>query len=134
MRAVVSHLKLVVVILVAMLGMGRGLPGIVSALRVAPSHVCTCSTGGDHASCPICNPTFEEHRRSSASSAPTATGLPCGNGRLAIVSSGEVGTLPTPVAWAAPPLERLAAPRARPSLIRDVLLEPATPPPRFAAT
>jgi hypothetical protein len=131
MRALVSHLQIVAAILIAMLAMGRGLPGIVSALRDAPSHVCTCASGGDHASCPVCNKTLEEHR---ASPCPEAKRVPCGNGHVADAASGEVVTLPAPVALVARSLEKLDAPSARYVVIRQFLLEPATPPPRSAST
>jgi hypothetical protein len=131
MRALVSHLQLVIAILVVMLAAGRGLPGIVSALHAEPSHVCTCASGGDHASCPVCNRTLTEHRRSSR---PEASGIPCGTGRLAVTASGDVGTLPGAVGCAVRPVERVAALRAPDLAIGEVLLEPATPPPRLAAT
>src|ERR1700733_14152833 len=75
MRAALSRLQIVVAILVAMLGCGNGLSGIVHALNDAASHVCTCANGGDHASCPVCNPVLREHR---ASSVPALEGAPGG--------------------------------------------------------
>ena len=131
MRALVSHLQLVIAILVVMLAAGRGLPGIVSALHAEPSHVCTCASGGDHASCPVCNKTLDEKRPSTH---VEARGVPCGNGRVLAIADGEVVTLPAPVAIVARRLERLPAPSARPVSIPQVVREPATPPPRSAAT
>jgi hypothetical protein len=130
MRALVSHLQVVVAILVAMLALGKGLPGIVSTVHDAHSHVCTCASGGDHASCPVCNRTLVEHR----SSRPAAQGTPCGKGHVGDAASGEVVILPAPAAPVARPLERLEAPAARTVAIRQVSLEPSTPPPRSAST
>jgi hypothetical protein len=133
MRALVSRLQLAMAILVAMLAMGRGLPGIVRALALEPSHVCTCATGGDHASCPVCNGSIagDEHGRSPRAE---ARGVPCGAGRFAATPSGEPGTLPSPIGVVLGRVERIDAPRPREVTVPDVLLEPATPPPRSAAT
>jgi hypothetical protein len=137
MRALVLRLHLVAVavaaILVAMLAMGRGLPGIVRALQAERSHVCTCATGGDHASCPVCNGTIAsgEHRRSSSAE---AKGVPCGEGRFAVTACGEPGTLPSAIGVVLGRVERVDAPRTPGIAVPDVLLEPATPPPRSAAT
>jgi hypothetical protein len=132
MRALALRLNLVVVLLVAMLAAGRGLPGLVQAVRGADTHACTCATGGDHASCPVCNPTLREHARSKV---PAAQGVPCGAdlGMVAI-AGGEASTLPAPVAILARPFVRSPAPRLESPAERDVVLEPATPPPRRAAT
>ena len=46
-RTLALRFNLVVVLLVAMLAAGRGLPGLVQAARADQTHVCTCATGGD---------------------------------------------------------------------------------------
>jgi hypothetical protein len=130
MRALAAHLQVVVAVLVAMLAMGRGLPGIVAAVVDAPSHVCTCAAGGDHASCPVCNQTLSEK-------APPrhveARGAPCGKGQVGDLATGEMGTLPACVTLSLAPLARVAVVRARSAFVERVPLEPATPPPRLGA-
>jgi hypothetical protein len=139
MRPFVAHLRVVVAILVAMLAMGKGLPGIVASVIDAPSHVCTCAAGGDHASCPVCNRALGDLRDGSGgvSRGPSkhveAKGTPCGKGQVVDLAGGELVMLPAALAVAVRPLARVAAPRARPASIRRIALEPATPPPRFAA-
>ncbi len=131
MRALVSSLRLVVAILVTMLAAGNGLAGIERALGDAAAHVCTCASGGDHASCPVCNPTLTEHHRSSR---PVAEGAPCGTGRIATTASNEVTTLPSPLVGVASHVERVDAPRAQGLVMEQAFLEPAIPPPRSART
>jgi hypothetical protein len=130
-RALVLRLQIVIALLVAMLAAGRGLPGLVQAARGAETHVCTCAAGGDHASCPVCNHALLEQRRSTA---PAAQGVPCGPRGVMADAEGDIGTLPPVVASLAPPFARLAAPLAILPAEREVPLEPATPPPRRAAT
>jgi len=131
MRLLVSHLQLLVAILVTMLAFGNGLPGIVHALGDAATHVCTCSNGGDHASCRVCNPKLTEHRSSSE---PAVEGTPCGERRLASAPGCDVSVLPTPVAEVANSVVRVDAPQTRRLILEQALLEPATPPPRHART
>jgi hypothetical protein len=132
MRALALRLNLVVVLLVAMLAAGRGLQGLVHVLRGAETHVCTCATGGDHASCPVCNRALREEPRSTM---PAAQGVPCGRDiGMVAVAGAEASTLPAPVAALARPFVRSPAPGLESAAERDVVLEPATPPPRRAAT
>ena len=129
MRDLVSRLHLIVAIVVTMLAAGNGLPGIERALGDAAAHVCTCANGGDHASCPVCNPTLLEHRRSSH---PVADGVPCGSRRLATTASSDVTTLPSPLVGVVSRIERGPAPRSRRLFVEQAFLEPAIPPPRSA--
>lgn len=129
MRALASRLSIVVAILVAMLAVGNSLPGIAHAFGEAAAHVCTCASGGDHASCPVCNPKLTEPRRSEH---PTAEGVPCGSRRFATAGASEVTTLPSPLVGATARVVRLAAPRAQSLVLEQAILEPKTPPPRSA--
>ncbi len=131
MRQVALRLRIVLAILVAMVGLGRGLPGIVQTLIGPPSHVCTCAAGGDHAACPVCNPTLAEHHRSGE---PAADGVPCGDPRVAIGAPGEVSTLPAPQLGLVRIAEWTPAPRPERIIVEDVIPEPATPPPRRVTT
>jgi hypothetical protein len=131
MRQVAVHFRLALAILALMLGAGRGLPGLVTALSGTATHVCTCASGGDHASCPVCNAKLSEHRRSHR---PAAEGVPCGDPRVAVGTPGESSTLPAPLLAIAPARVWVAAPRAEKSEIELVFLEPSTPPPRRSAT
>jgi hypothetical protein len=131
MRAALSRFQIVIAILVAMLGGGSGLSGIVHALDEAASHVCTCANGGDHASCPVCNPVLREHR---ASSVPALEKVPCGPRGIAIASAGEASTLPPAPVGITSPFVWLAAPSPQRLIIQEVILESATPPPRIART
>jgi len=129
-RALVPHLQIVIALLVAMLAAGRGLPGLIQAARGMEAHVCTCAAGADHASCPVCNRALENRR----SPRPAAEGVPCGPRGVMTDAEGDVGTLPPVVLALVPPSARLPAPRALTPEDRDIPLEPATPPPRRAAT
>src|ERR1700722_2978998 len=131
MRQVVLRLQLVVAILVAMLAAGRGFPALVGALRGPTSHVCACASGGDHQSCPVCNPSLTEHRPSRT---PAADRTPCGDPRVAVGAPGEVSTLPAPVVGIAPDVAWVRAPRPQSSEIDQVFAEPTTPPPRRSRT
>jgi hypothetical protein len=134
MRALVSHLQIVAAVLVAMLAMGRGLPGIVSAVVDSPSHVCTCASGGDHASCPVCNRSLLE-QPASASSHVEAKGVPCGRAHgVGAMADGEVVILPAAAAVVRPLLASGEAIPSRYVSILQLSLEPATPPPRVAST
>ena len=131
MRQLVMRLHIVLAILVAMLAAGRGLPGLVLALHGPATHVCTCASGGDHQSCPVCNPPLTEHRRSSA---PAAQPLPCGDSRVAVGAPGEVSTLPAPLLAVRAAAAWVPAPRAEALAVEQVALEPSTPPPRASTT
>jgi hypothetical protein len=117
------------VVAAVVLAAGNGLPGLVSALSSSASHVCTCSTGGSHASCPVCNHTLGASPRSER---PSVDGAPCGDRRVAAGALADpVLAAPQFVVLAAieqPRLARAGAPHAPPP--RHV--EPATPPPRDA--
>ena len=131
MRQVATRFRLALAILALMLGAGRGLPGLVAALSGSTTHVCTCASGGDHASCPVCNATLSEPRRSRR---PAAEGVPCGDRRVAVGTPGEASTLPAPLLAVVPARGWLGAPRAANVDIEQVILEPSTPPPRRPAT
>jgi hypothetical protein len=131
MRQLAMRLHIVLAILVAMLAAGRGLPGLVSTLQGPATHVCTCASGGDHQSCPVCNPPLTEHRRSSA---PAAQPLPCGDSRVAVGATGDVSTLPAPLLGVRAAAAWVRAPRAQRLAIEQVIPDPTTPPPRAATT
>ena len=131
MRQVAIRFRLVLAIVVAMLAAGRGLPGLVTALSGSTTHVCTCASGGDHASCPVCNATANENRRSPR---PAAQGVPCGDPRVAVSAPGEVSTLPAPVLAVAPASAWVGAVRPAKPDIEQIILEPSTPPPRGSGT
>jgi hypothetical protein len=130
MRALTRTLRSlapVIAILVAMLAGGSGLPGLVRALSGASAHVCTCASGGTHASCPVCNLGSRGHRRSSR---PEAEGVPCGGRGVAVLAAGDPSALPVPFqdVLVAVVRQRIVAPEQRD--IEDRSAEPATPPPR----
>jgi hypothetical protein len=131
MRQVALRLRIVLAILIAMVAAGKGLPGIVEALHGASAHVCTCASGGDHATCPVCNPPLAEHSRSFA---PAARGVPCGDPRVAVGAPGEASPLPAPLLGLAPGAVWIRAPRPERIVIEPVISEPATPPPRTSTT
>jgi hypothetical protein len=131
MRQLVMRLHIVLGILVAMLAAGRGLPGLVLALHGPDTHVCTCASGGDHQSCPVCNPPLLEHRRSSA---PAAQPVPCGDSRAFVGAAGDVSTLPAPLLGIGPAGAWVHAPHSQRLAIEQVIPDPTTPPPRAAAT
>jgi hypothetical protein len=128
------HIVLAVVAVVALaLAAGSGLPGLVLALAGPATHVCTCAIGGNHATCPVCNPSLGEQSR-ARSSAPAAQGAPCGDPRVAIGAPGELSTLPSPLVGVAPAGAWVRAPRTQRTDIDQVIAEPATPPPRSPLT
>jgi hypothetical protein len=131
MGQVSVRLRLVLAMLVAMLAAGQGLPGLVQALLGPPAHVCTCAAGGEHATCPVCSPHLGEPRRSRE---PAATGVPCGDRRVALGSPGEMSTVPAPSAGLVGALEWTPAPHPEPGIVQQVIPEPATPPPRMVST
>jgi hypothetical protein len=131
MRQLVMRLHIVLAILVAMLAAGQGLPGLVLTLHGPATHVCTCASGGDHQSCPVCNPSLTEHRRSSA---PAARPIPCGDSRVAVGALGDVSTLPAPLLGVRAAAAWVPAPRAQWLVVEQVIVEPTTPPPRAAVT
>jgi hypothetical protein len=135
MRQVVKRFPLALAIALAVvasvLGAGRGLPGLTLALRGADAHVCTCASGGDHATCPICNGSLREHRPSRR---PAADAIPCGDPRVTIGAPSEVSTLAAPLLGLARPYAWVARPLRQRSSVQQIILEPSTPPPRAAAT
>jgi hypothetical protein len=117
------------VVVAMMLGGGNGLPGLVWALSSADAHVCTCSSGGSHASCPVCNHALQAPSRSHR---PSVDGLPCGDRRVAAAPVGQLATLP-PALLELPSVDgRVAAAIAAPAAPADRHCEPVTPPPRSA--
>jgi hypothetical protein len=123
----VRSLVPLIAILVAMLASGGGLPGLVHALSGGPTHVCTCVSGGSHASCPVCNPAAHEGRHSRR---PEADGAPCGGDGVAAIAANEPSALPVPFGGlvVAALRRRIVVPERRD--IEDRSIEPETPPPR----
>jgi hypothetical protein len=117
------------VVIALMMGGGNGLPGLVWALSASDAHVCTCASGGSHASCPVCSHALQAP---SHSRAPSVDGMPCGDRRLAAGPMGELATLPPSLVDLVPVVDRVPALPATgvdPPLCHR---EPATPPPRTA--
>ncbi len=135
MRQVAKRFRLALAIALAaaaaVLAAGRGLPGLTLALQGSAAHVCTCASGGDHATCPVCNGSLTERNRSRE---PAAHPVPCGDPRVAIGSAADVSTLTSPVAALARPDAWVGVPRRERSDVKQVIAEPSTPPPRAAAT
>jgi hypothetical protein len=129
MRQVAMRFQLVVAMVVAMPAAGRGLPGLVEAIRGPATHVCTCASGGDHASCPVCNGALTERRPSPHA---VAEGVPCGDSRTALSAPGDVGTLPAVPGDVAPASVWGRASSPQGITVDDVIPEPTTPPPRHA--
>jgi hypothetical protein len=136
MHAVVQRLHalaaLASVIVALVLAAGDGLPGLVQALASTDVHVCTCSTGGSHASCPVCSHALGASRSEPRSGLDSFDGVPCGDRRVAagalgdpalpaasfvLLPAGEQACLGHAVAMRSPPPRHV---------------EPATPPPRDA--
>jgi len=117
------------IVVAVILGGGNGLPGIVWALSGAGEHVCTCASGGSHASCPVCNHALQERSRSHL---PAVDGLPCGDRRIAAGPMGEEATIPQALVRLVPAVSGVAAASADPIGPPDRDLEPVTPPPRSA--
>lgn len=121
--------RLVIVALVAMLGAGSGLSGLVRAL--APSeHVCTCVSGGSHASCPVCNPALGRRTHSHSCA---IDGVPCGERGGAIQVAGDPAVVAPPPNVGSCPFSRASAPVATRAELLDVSSKPTTPPPRIAS-
>ena len=123
----VRSLVPLIAILVAMLSAGAGLPGLVRVLSGASSHVCTCASGGTHASCTVCNPTPRDPHRSSR---PEAEGAPCGGRGVAVAMAGEPGALPLYFRGLVTVAVRLWIPWPALPDIEGPAVEPPTPPPR----
>jgi hypothetical protein len=119
---------LIITVLVMVLGCGRGLPGIVQTM-VGTEHVCTCVSGGTHASCPVCNPTLRHERRSHA---PAFEGVPCGEGRLAVEGALDPALVPPSGVTQAASLSDVTCPPLVSGAPHDPFLEPLSRPPRFA--
>src|SRR5579884_1695727 len=103
MRAWLPLLRMAVALAVAVLACGNGLPGLVGALSESADHVCTCASGGSHASCPVCNRAVLGARPAKR---PHADGIPCGDRRAAVGVAGEPGVLPAGRGDAGPVLAR----------------------------
>jgi hypothetical protein len=123
----VRSLVPLIAILIAMLAAGAGLPGLVRVLSGASSHVCTCASGGTHASCPVCNPAPRDQHRSSR---PEAEGPPCGGRGVAVATASEPGALPVHFPGLVTLAVRLRIPWPALPDIEDPAVEPPTPPPR----
>ncbi len=125
-RRLPAWVRLVVAAVLVSLGCGVGLPGIVSALTTADSHVCTCASGGSHAACPVCNPGAHAH----ASRHVALDGMPCGEKRVAVGDgcAPAVG-VSAPVVMSCP-FVRLRAELGVTPAPGDAPAERATPPPR----
>jgi hypothetical protein len=121
-------LRLALVIIALMLAAGSGLGGLVSAFAPVV-HVCTCSSGGSHSACPVCNPRLSTHPRSPE---PAVEGRPCGDGRYAVAAVGEPGILPMLRVELVPPFVRAAPPCDEDIRTDERTIEPSTPPPRIA--
>ncbi|HXX69363.1 MAG TPA: hypothetical protein VEK07_19415 [Polyangiaceae bacterium] len=123
-------LRGIVAVLVMLLGAGNGLSGLVRAF--APrEHVCTCASGGSHASCPVCNPSLG---RKTSSRLSTVDGVPCGEPRGAVQVAGDPALAARPPLVAPCPFAPAFAQSAFCRDLDDVPLEPTTPPPRIACT
>lgn len=123
-------MRLQVAVLVAVLFSSSGLASLMRAV-VPSAHVCTCASGGSHAACPVCNPRLASRHHSAI---PAFDGVPCGDGRSAIVGSGDVAIVPAmPVELTAVSV-RSALSAQQPVAPSDRALEPSTPPPRTSAT
>ncbi len=129
MRSAALPVRFVIAALVLLLGAGSGLSGLVRALGATSAHVCTCASGGSHASCPVCNQALQAPSRSRA---PVVDGLPCGDRRIGTVASTDPVTLPTPSVGLSPCVARVDMPHLDDldPVIRFV--DPPTPPPRIA--
>jgi hypothetical protein len=130
-RAPIPLLRLLVAAVVAVLACGSGLPGLVRTLGEASAHVCTCASGGSHASCPVCNKSLVDEERSPG---PRVDGTPCGDGQVATGFACDPGVLPAAFVGAPPIRAYLRAPRAGCAPEEQRFLEPATPPPRSVST
>jgi hypothetical protein len=133
MRTLLVTVRLAAAVVALMLAAGPGLSGLVRTVSGANEHVCTCASGGSHASCPVCSHSLRT-RSQSHSKEPVADGTPCGDPRIGVVAGREPGAPPPSFALVAPRVTRLAAPRFEQDDLDERFLEPATPPPRFAST
>jgi hypothetical protein len=131
MRPILGRLHIVAALLIAMLGAGRGLPGLVRTLSGSPAHVCTCASGGSHASCPVCNGDLLAGRPGKHVSVDSA---PCGQDRVGIDAASQPTTLPAALRDICPAVVRMPPPLTVALAVDDVVREPATPPPRLRST
>jgi hypothetical protein len=122
-------LQFVIAALVAVLAAGSGLGGWVSALSGPPAHVCTCTTGGSHARCPVCNPSLGRHSRSLL---PFVDGTPCGERSFALGAGLEPALASPPRVETAPPPSELASWPSTSWAYEDISCRPPIPPPRGA--
>jgi hypothetical protein len=123
-------LQSLIAALVAVLAAGSGLGGWVSALSGPPAHVCTCTSGGTHARCPVCNPSLG---RQSRSLLPIVDGTPCGERSFALGSGLEPVLASPPCIEAAPPPPSEPATWPNTSwAYEDISSRPPIPPPRAA--
>jgi hypothetical protein len=114
------------VVVALMLAGGNGLPGLVRVLSQSNAHVCTCSTGGSHASCPVCNHAL----RTSRSPIPAFSGVPCGDRQIAAGAVGDPALPGLSFALLVGPAPALTVPAEVPASPPHRDVEPATPPPR----
>ena len=122
-------LRIVLVALIAALGSGVGLPGLVTALTQEDNHVCTCASGGGHSSCPVCNPPLGgSHGRSRH---VEVRGTPCGEKRVAFGGASEPGVLPAACGALVFRFDCAGRMRDGVSRLRTQWVEPPTPPPRI---
>jgi hypothetical protein len=129
MRALSAHSQLLITALILMLAAGNGLSGIVRVLAATDGHVCTCASGGSHASCPVCSHALGTPSRSRL---PIVDGRPCGDRHPGTMAACAPVTLPAPSITMAPRIARLNMPAIEQVDGPDRSLEPATPPPRIA--
>src|SRR5260370_13349366 len=98
-RAIAAFLCAVLAACVTVLACAGGLAGVARALGAANAHTCSCTSGGTHASCPVCNPRLHERRSAPE---PVIDGLRCGDGRHGLGGAIDPGFLPAPLAGIAP--------------------------------
>jgi hypothetical protein len=120
---------ILVAALVAVLGAGAGLGGFVRAMTGTSEHVCTCATGGTHATCPVCNPQLHDERRSTV---PAFDGVPCGDRLGAVQAAVDPGVLPAPWLGPAPAVETCPVADDASAQPDTPTFAPALPPPRTA--
>lgn len=127
-RSLACWLRVVLAALIIAMGCGAGLPGIARALAAARAHVCTCASGGTHASCPVCNRSLGSGR----SRVTEVDGVPCGERPSAIDRACDLAVVREPGDLLVTRFVRLGARRDVLASPHTALSEPPTPPPRSA--